>query len=84
MLWLTIHSATMGYVPSLENPMIAQMYGPSGLEWWESYIKEASVSPEQGEKMKEMRERLWKVDGDLRVVCTLEIIEGYLITAAGT
>lgn len=50
--------------------MIAQMYGPSGVEWWEAYMKEANITPEQAEKMTEMRERLWKVDGDLRVVCS--------------
>lgn len=32
-------------------------------------MKEANISPEQAEKMTEMRERLWKVDGELRVVC---------------
>ena len=50
--------------------MISQMYGPSGQEWWDLYIKEAGVLPEQAEKMKEMRERLWKIDGELRVVCS--------------
>lgn len=33
-------------------------------------MKEAGITPEQAEKMAEMRERLWKVDGDLRVVCS--------------
>jgi len=73
--------ATMGYVPSLENPMISQMYGPSGVEWWESYIKEANITPAQAEKVAEMKERLWKVDSELRVERSLidkQIKEFYL------
>jgi len=58
--------ATMGYAPILENPIVSEMSGPSGNEFWISFIAEAQVTEEQARSIKELRDRHWKLDADLR------------------
>jgi len=59
--------ATMGYVPSLEHPVVANISGPNGNEWWAVYAQEARVTEEQARSIKELREKHWRLDSELRV-----------------
>jgi len=59
--------ATMGYVPAMENPIVANISGPNGNEWWAIYAQEARMTEEQARSIKELRERHWKLDAELRV-----------------
>jgi len=58
--------ATMGYVPVLEHPTVSEMSGPSGNEFWNSFLTEAQVSEEQAQSIKELRDRHWRLDAELR------------------
>jgi len=59
--------ATMGYVPAMENPIVSSISGPSGNEWWAVYAQEARMTEEQARSIRELRERHWKLDTELRV-----------------
>ncbi|KAN0015809.1 hypothetical protein ACTFIU_005756 [Dictyostelium citrinum] len=58
--------AAMGYVPSLENPMISSISGPSSDGWWTMYISEAQITEEQAKAIKQLRSNHWKADIELR------------------
>ncbi|KAF2076393.1 hypothetical protein CYY_002298 [Polysphondylium violaceum] len=58
--------AAMGYVPSLESPMVSSISGPSSDGWWSQYISEAQVSEEQAKAIKQLRANHWKADIELR------------------
>ncbi|EGC37008.1 hypothetical protein DICPUDRAFT_91709 [Dictyostelium purpureum] len=58
--------AAMGYVPSLENPMISSISGPSSDGWWSMYISEAQITEEQAKAIKTLRSNHWKADIELR------------------
>jgi hypothetical protein len=59
--------ATMGYVPAMENPIVSNISGPNGNEWWAAYAQEARMTEEQARGIRELRERHWKLDTELRV-----------------
>jgi len=59
--------ATMGYVPAMENPIVSNISGPNGNEWWAVYAQEARMTEEQARSIRELRERHWKLDAELRV-----------------
>jgi len=59
--------ATMGYVPAMENPIVANISGPNGNDWWAQYAQEARMTEDQARSIKELRERHWKLDAELRV-----------------
>jgi hypothetical protein len=59
--------ATMGYVPAMENPIVSNISGPNGNEWWASYAQEARMTEDQARSIRELRERHWKLDAELRV-----------------
>lgn len=59
--------ATMGYVPAMENPIVSNISGPNGNEWWAAYAQEARMTEEQARSIRELRERHWKLDTELRV-----------------
>nr|BAP16680.1 putative basic-leucine zipper (bZIP) transcription factor [Acytostelium subglobosum] len=58
--------AAMGYVPSLENPMISSISGPSSDGWWLKYMQEAQITEEQAQAIKPLRSNHWKADIELR------------------
>jgi len=59
--------ATMGYVPAMENPIVSNISGPNGNEWWAVYAQEARMTEEQARSIRELRERHWKLDAEIRV-----------------
>ncbi|EGG16564.1 putative basic-leucine zipper transcription factor [Cavenderia fasciculata] len=67
--------AAMGYVPSLENPMISSISGPSSDNWWSRYMTAAAITDEQAKAIKELRANHWKADIELRNERENEILE---------
>jgi len=58
--------ATMGYTPSLENPIVSCLSGPAGDAWWVSYSLEAQMTDEQIRRVRDVRDRHCMLDAELR------------------
>lgn len=53
--------AMLGYAPVLEYPSVSCISGPNADGWWNQYNTEAQISRDQRQKLKQIREDLWKI-----------------------
>jgi len=59
--------ATMGYVPIMEHPTVYEFSGPGGNDFWIAFQSEAQITEEQAKNIKDLRDRHWKLDNELRL-----------------